>query len=697
MQKKENYSPGNKKSPGLGDVLIKSFPKTAEGNILYYIAIAFSIFQTGIASHLIEITGQLQLSTHVGFLGLLCFPLVNALKNKSILYKIIGWALAFLSVAVALYQIIEYKDLIIRSGEPTALDIMFGTFALIVVFVASYETMGPALSIISGLFLAYGIFGNYLPGLLQHRGYGLGQIIEHITYGTEGIYGIPTYVSSTYIFLFILFGSFLERAGVIKLFTDVSLGLVGHKLGGPAKVSIISSSLMGTISGSGIANVVTTGQFTIPLMKRFGYSASFAGGVESTSSMGGQIMPPVMGAVAFIMAETLELEYYQVVKAAIVPAILYYLSTFWMVHLEAGKKNLVGLPKEELPSALNAIKTRWYLILPLIVLVFLLFNGYTPLYSGTIGLFLTTFLILGTSVAQGFSNKFIRYIFWIFLGIASSGFFEFGNPVVAIILAILIFWNFFKSGGRATLLNCRDALADGAKTALPVGIACSVVGVIIGILTLTGAASTVAQVIIQIGKTSLFLSLFLTMIMCLILGMGIPTIPNYIITSAVAGPALFELGVPLIVSHMFVFYFGILADLTPPVALACFAAAPIAKESGFKISLQAVRVALAGFLIPYMAVYSPALMLQGYDGSNLPWFILSFLFILTKAVVAILFLGAAVIGFVKEKLNFYERIFCAVIACFLIVALPLTDEIAAGLIATFFALNWFKKRKNKMQ
>jgi TRAP transporter 4TM/12TM fusion protein len=697
VQKKENYSPGNKKSPGLGDVLIKSFPKTAEGNILYYIAIAFSIFQTGIASHLIEITGQLQLSTHVGFLGLLCFPLVNALKNKSILYKIIGWALAFLSVAVALYQIIEYKDLIIRSGEPTALDIMFGTFALIVVFVASYVTMGPALSIISGLFLAYGIFGNYLPGLLQHRGYGLGQIIEHITYGTEGIYGIPTYVSSTYIFLFILFGSFLERAGVIKLFTDVSLGLVGHKLGGPAKVSIISSSLMGTISGSGIANVVTTGQFTIPLMKRFGYSASFAGGVESTSSMGGQIMPPVMGAVAFIMAETLELEYYQVVKAAIVPAILYYLSTFWMVHLEAGKKNLVGLPKEELPSALNAIKTRWYLILPLIVLVFLLFNGYTPLYSGTIGLFLTTFLILGTSVAQGFSNKFIRYIFWIFLGIASSGFFEFGNPVVAIILAILIFWNFFKSGGRATLLNCRDALADGAKTALPVGIACSVVGVIIGILTLTGAASTVAQVIIQIGKTSLFLSLFLTMIMCLILGMGIPTIPNYIITSAVAGPALFELGVPLIVSHMFVFYFGILADLTPPVALACFAAAPIAKESGFKISLQAVRVALAGFLIPYMAVYSPALMLQGYDGSNLPWFILSFLFILTKAVVAILFLGAAVIGFVKEKLNFYERIFCAVIACFLIVALPLTDEIAAGLIATFFALNWFKKRKNKMQ
>ena len=224
------------------------------------------------------------------------------------------------------------------------------------------------------------------------------------------------------------------------------------------------------------------------------------------------------------------------------------------------------------------------------------------------------------------------------LGIAASGFFQFGNNVVAIILIILITWNFFKIGGKKTLLNCLDALAEGAKTALPVGIACSLVGVIIGTLTLTGAASTVAQLIIEIGKNNLFLSLFLTMIMCLILGMGIPTIPNYIITSAVAGPALYELGVPLIVSHMFVFYFGILADLTPPVALACFAAAPIAKESGFKISLQAVRVAMAGFLIPYMAVYSPVLMLQGYSGDTFS-FTVSFLYILTKTIIAFYYWG----------------------------------------------------------
>ncbi|MFM7983942.1 MAG: TRAP transporter permease, partial [Candidatus Fonsibacter sp.] len=221
-------------------------------------------------------------------------------------------------------------------------------------------------------FLLYCLFGNYLTGIFQHRGYDFSRVIEHMTYGTEGIYGVPTYVSATFIFLFILFGSFLERAGMIKLFTDVSLGFVGHTKGGAAKVAVVSSGLMGTISGSGVANVVTTGQFTIPLMKKFGYRPAFAGGVEATSSMGGQIMPPVMGAVAFIMAETLGIEYYEVVKAAIIPALFYYFSAFWMVHLEASKRNLVGLPKNELPSPIKAIKEKWFLILPLAVLIYLL-------------------------------------------------------------------------------------------------------------------------------------------------------------------------------------------------------------------------------------------------------------------------------------------------------------------------------------
>ncbi|HXV30634.1 MAG TPA: TRAP transporter fused permease subunit, partial [Sinorhizobium sp.] len=506
-------------------------------------------------------------------------------------------------------------------------------------------------------------------------------------------YGIPTFVSSTYIFLFILFGAFLEKAGMIRLFNDVSLSFVGNKRGGAAKVAIISSGLMGTISGSGVANVVTTGQFTIPLMKRFGYRPAFAGGVEATASMGGQIMPPVMGAVAFIMAETLGVEYHEIVKAAIIPAILYFASAFWMVHLEAGKHGLLGLPKADLPSAKAAIVEQWYLILPLAALVWLLFSGYTPLFAGTVGLAFTSLLILGSSLALGLPAGVIRVIFWVGLGLVAAAFFQFGIGVVVAALALLIAANALSKGGRETLVTCRDALAEGAKTALPVAIACALVGVIIGTMTLTGSANTFGQFIVSVGGKSLFLSLLLTMVTCLVLGMGIPTIPNYIITSSIAGPALLELGVPLIVSHMFVFYFGILADLTPPVALACFAAAPIARESGLKIAIQAIKVAAAGFVIPFMAVYSPALMLQ--DGGAMAAAVgypAAVAYIVVKTGLAIGLWGAAVIGFVAVRLSIAERVLSAAAAFTLLAALPLTDEIGFALSALFAFLIWRRAR-----
>ena len=692
MDKKVN-STDNNLSVELIDPLIEKFPLNLEGKILFYIAIAFSSFQLLTAAHIIDVPSQILRAVHVGFLGLLGFPLVLAIKKKNIFFKIIGWCIAIVSVAVATYQIVEYKPLILRAGDPIQMDIVFGALLLLVVFGVSWVIMGIALPIICGVFLLYCFFGNHLSGLFQHRGYDFKTVIEHITYGTEGIYGVPTYVSSTFIFLFILFGSFLERAGMIKLFTDVSLGTVGHTTGGPAKVAIVSSGLMGTISGSGVANVVTTGQFTIPLMKKFGYRSAFAGGVEATASMGGQIMPPVMGAVAFIMAETLGVEYFEIVKAAIIPALLYYFSAFWMVHLEASKRNLIGLPKNELPSAIKAIKDKWFLVLPLVVLIYLLFAGYTPLYSGSIGLILTAFLILGSSIALGFSSKIIKIIFWIILGFTASLFFKLGADVIKITLVILLLWNFFSKGGRETLLSCRDALAEGAKTALPVGVACAIVGIIIGTLTLTGIASSIAGLVIDVGKTSIFLSLVLTMLISLILGMGIPTIPNYIITSAVVAPALLKLGVPLIVSHMFVFYFGIMADLTPPVALACFAAAPIAKESGLKISFEAIKVAMAGFVIPYMAVYSPELMLQGYDGNNLINYVFSVFYICIKVILAILFWGITVIGYFYKDLNFFERFVTFLVPFLLIITLPLTDQIAFFLIAVILIYNWFKKKK----
>lgn len=675
------------------DVSAGAFSMGTPGRVLFWIAVAFSSFQIATAAHLIDMPSQVVRALHVGFLILLGMPLVALSRQwpRWASWLMVGCALV--GVGVALYQWAEYSDLLLRAGDPLQRDIVIGVASLVLVFVATWILMGPALPIIAGIFLAYCLFGQHLPSPLNHRGYDFEQVIDHMAYGTEGLYGIPVYVSSTYIFLFILFGSFLEKAGMIRLFTDVSLGLVGHKLGGAAKVSVISSALMGTISGSGVANVVTTGQFTIPLMKRFGYRSAFAGGVEATASMGGQLMPPVMGAVAFIMAETLGVEYVDVVKAAIIPAILYFVSALLMVHLEAGRHGLVGVPKSELPSPMAALKRSWYLLLPLGVLVWLLFSGYTPLFAGTVGLGLTVMLILGGSIALGLGEGPLRIIFWIGLGLVAAAFLQFGIAVVSIAVLVLIGWNAFSRGGRETLVACRDSLAEGARTALPVGVACAVVGVIIGTMTLTGAANTFGQFIVSIGEQSLFLSLVLTMITCIILGMGIPTIPNYIITSSIAGPALLELGVPLIVSHMFVFYFGILADLTPPVALACFAAAPIAKENGLKISMEAIKVAAAGFVIPYMAVYTPALMLQ--DGGPLAEKIgypLAVIWIVFKVLLAIGLWGAAVIGYAGSPLKWPVRLLAVIASFTLIAALPLTDEIGLVLAGLFGYLVWRQSR-----
>ncbi|MCP3056071.1 TRAP transporter permease [Aurantimonas marianensis] len=690
----EQLNPTDDERAELHDPLSSGFPASLEGRLLFWIAFFFSIFQLATASHLLDLPSQIVRAVHVGFLCLLGLPLVAAIKHENPLSRALFWALGVAGMGVAVYQWWEYQALIFRAGMPLPMDTAVGVAALAILFVATWRIMGPALPIIAGAFLAYSLFGNYLPAPFVTRGYDFSQVIDHMAFGTEGIYGIPTYVSSSYIFLFILFGSFLERAGMIKLFTDISLGLVGGAKGGAAKVAVISSGLMGTISGSGVANVVTTGQFTIPLMKRFGYRAAFAGGVESTASMGGQIMPPVMGAVAFIMAETIDVPYTAVVQAAVVPAILYFGSVFWMVHLEAGKRGLLGLSRAELPSPLRALRNGWYLLLPLIVLVWLLFTGYTPLFAGTIGLALTALLILGAPLAGRISVTALRYVFWIGLGLSAAAFFQYGIMPVVVALAILIALSTLFKGGRETLLLTRDALSEGAKTALPVGIACAIVGIIVGTMTLTGVANTFGQYIVSVGDTSLFLSLVLTMITCLILGMGIPTIPNYIITSSIAGPALLALGVPLIVSHMFVFYFGILADLTPPVALACFAAAPIAKAPGLKISMEAVKVALAGFIIPFMAVYTPALMLQ--DGGPLAeaigyWPAVAY--VVFKACLAIGLWGAAAIGFLVAPLKWWERLLAAVAAFTLIAALPLTDEIGFGLAALMIGWHLWQVRK----
>ncbi|WP_201862429.1 TRAP transporter permease [Microvirga soli] len=636
---------------------------------------------------------QVVRTLHVGFLCLVAGAMIANHRSGSSSLRAVGWIVGVASFLVGLYHWLHYEELVVRAGDLTTLDLVVGIAALAILIYLVWRVMGPALPIVAGLFLSYCLFGDYLPAPLDHRGYSLEQVIEHMSFGTEGIYGTPTLVSATYIFLFILFGAFMEKAGVIDFFNDISMAVFGDKQGGPGKVCVASSALMGTVSGSGVANVVASGQFTIPLMKRFGFKSAFAGGVEATSSMGGQIMPPVMGAVAFIMAETIDVPYSKIVEAAIIPAILYFAACYLAVHLEAGKSNLRGLPKSELPNAWTEMKKKWFLLAPLGVLVYLLFAGYTPLFAGAVGLSLTVALILGTAIVAGFGTQALRIAFWIGLALVAAYSLASTVTLVVLVVAALSLWNAFTGRGRTTLQACVDAMADGARQALPVGLACAVVGIVIGTMTLTGLGTIVGTWMISIGKENIFAALVLTMIFSLILGMGIPTIPNYIITSSLAAPILLQLDVPLIVSHMFVFYFGIMADLTPPVALAAFAAAPMAKESGLKIGIQAMKIALPGFVIPYMAVYDPTLMLQPVPGLEGAGYWLAVVYIVVKASLAMVLWGVASVGYFLKPLAWWERIWAAVAAGLLVAAIPLTDEIGFVLSALFVGYHVWQTRR----
>lgn len=658
------------------------------GRLAYWIGIAFATFQLYVAAFN-YLPSQVVRGVHVGFLLLLSFGLIANFTAKSSAGRALGWVIGGAGFFCGLYQWIFYADLIARDGDPTRLDLVVGTLLAVLIFEGTRRLMGAALPLMCGACLVYWFFGQYLPSPLNHRGYDFDQIVTHLSFGTEGFYGVPIYVSATYIFLFILFGSFLERAGMIQLFTDVSLGLFGRTRGGPAKVAVFASGMMGTISGSGVANVVTVGQFTIPLMIRFGYRRAFAAGVEATASMGGQIMPPVMGAVAFIMAETLGVQYSEIVKAAAIPAMLYFASAFWMVHLEAGKHGLVGMKRSEIPSAWRALVTRWYLVLPLAALIYMLFEGFTPLYAGSMGLALTVTLILGTAITTGAPSTVIRYIFWIGLALVVAALSRDGLqivPVATVVVGLIVITAFVR-GGFAALRACRDALAESAKSALTVGMACAIVGVIIGMMSQTGVGTIFGGWVIGLGEKSLFLALVMTMLLSILLGTGIPTIPTYIITAALAAPALAKLGVPLIASHMFAFYYGIMADLSPPVALAALAAAPIAKENPDKIGWEAMRIALAGYVIPFIFVYSPALLLQAGDpmAAKLGFYGAVALASL-KALVAIGMFGMVAIGFLFTRLTLIERLVALGAALCLLGEFPFSDT--AGFVLAVAIVLW---------
>ncbi len=660
--------------------------------IVFAVAVGMSLFQLYTAGFGL-LNPHVQRSVHLAFilvLTFLLFPFRRGRRKEGAASAAVSvpWYDVLLAAAGAvagLYIICDYQAIVLRAGIPSTTDYVLAFATILLVLEASRRIVGLPMVVLSAVFLLYAYFGPHLPGIFAHKGYALTDIAEYMYLTTEGIFGIPLGVSATYIFLFILLGAYLEQAGIISFFSDLAMSIVGHTKGGPAKVAVFSSGLLGMVNGSAIANVVTTGAFTIPLMKRTGFKPHFAGAVEASASMGGQIMPPVMGAVAFIMSETLGIPYIEICKAAAIPAVLYFLGVGVMVHFEAGRTGLRGLPRKELPRLGNVLAKRWYLLAPLTALVYLLLAGYTPMFAGFYGIVLTIALIMLQSLWAVHPGTIMRGA--ILAGSAVAGFlvYRFGILGVPILHGFLAGVCFLRQETRKTLFELVKSLHNGARSALGVAIACAVIGLVVGVATMTGFGVKLSSAITSLAHGNMFLTLVFTMVSSLVLGMGVPTIPTYIITSTMAAPALAIYGVPPLVAHMFVFYFGLLADLTPPVALAAFAGAGIAKADPTKTGFTAVRLALAGFIVPFIFVYDNSLMLLNTTLQGAVEITLT-------ALAGIVLLGAGAIGYFVIRAKFYERVvFIAAALCLIIPGLT-TDMIGLGLGSLAIGSQWVRKR-----
>ena len=617
------------------------------------LAISYSLFHLFITYH--PLPELIQRAAHVSIgLGLifLLYPARQRTSRSKV--SLIDWGLVLLSFASFAYLFIEYQDIMTtRGGIPNQLDVMFAILTVVLVIEAARRVMGWMLPILGLIFLAYPFIShfNWMPDRLLTRPYTISDIFGQMYLKTEGLYSSAIGASVTFIFLFILFGAFLAKSGMGKLFNDLAMALAGHKQGGPAKVAVISSGFMGSINGTAVANVVGTGSFTIPLMKKIGYHKNFAGAVEASASVGGQILPPVMGASAFIMAETTGVSYGTIALAALLPALLYYLGVLAQVHFRAGRDNLKGVPKADLPRVKEVLKERGHLLIPIVALVFFLFQSMPVSYAAV-------YTIILTVVVAG-----------------------------------------LRKSTRMGVKDVLDALADGAKQSLSVMAACAVVGIIIGVVSLTSLGSVMTSSIMSIGAGSLFLTLFFTMLASMILGMGLPSIPAYIITATMAAPALANFDIPVLVAHMFVFYFGLFANITPPVALAAFAGAGIAGGDPMRTGFQALRLSLAGFIVPFLFVYNPAMLMIDTAGAAVnarefafpAW--TTIVSITVTSVIGIIALGAAVEGYFKTALSWFWRIFLGVGALLMIIPESITDIIGIVMVAIAIILNYLSAKK----
>lgn len=576
--------------------------------------------------------------THLTFGLVIAFLTYPFVKGKKLTTADI--ILAFLSIASGLYVILNMDAIVDRAGIPSKWDVFFGVLTILLVLEMTRRVIGLPLVVVAIVFLLYAYLGPHLPSSLAHKGYDFERIAAHMYTTLEGIFGIPIGVSATFVILFVIFGSFLEATKTGDFFINLANGIAGKAPGGPAKVAVISSGFFGTISGSAVANVVGTGTYTIPLMKRTGYSPHFAGAVEAVASSGGQLMPPVMGAAAFVISEMTGISYLRICAAALIPAILYYAGLFTAVHLEAKRTGLRGLTDEEVPKLTYILKNQGYLSISALVLIYFLAVRLTsPSYAA----------------------------FW------------------AIISAVLL--SFIKKETRLGLRQFAKALEAGAKNALSVVAACAAAGIVVGVVTLTGLGLKFSGMILSLSHGSLHLTLFFTMISSLILGMGLPTTAAYIICAILAVPALKNLGVNELAAHLFVFYFAIISAITPPVALAAYAGAGIAKSDPMKTGWTACRIGLAAFIIPYFFVLSPSLLMQG-GFMKVMWVSLT-------ALIGTALLATSTIGWFFTNLSVWERILTFMSSICLIEPRFTTDILAIIFFVPVFLSQIIRRKKAK--
>jgi len=591
--------------------------------LIFLISIIFSIFQLYTAGAG-TLTAMLQRTVHLTFVLVLIFLAYPSSQRYKWL-RHFDYIFAVASVSSGIYIMLTYRDLLMRVGAPNTTDFILGSILIILILEGTRRTTGWALTVVAICALVYSFVGNLIPGVFGHRGYSLERVINHLYLTTEGIFGVTLGVAATYVVLFILFGAFLQKSGGAQVFMDLAYALAGRARGGPAKVAVIASSLMGTINGSPVANVVTTGTFTIPLMKKIGYKPEVAASIEAVASSGGAIMPPVMGAGAFIMAEFTGIPYSQIVLAAAIPALLYFLGVFFSVDFEACKYNMKGLPKEELPHLWPTIKKGLSLFIPLGILLYLL---------------------LGPMVSP------MRAAFWS-------------------IVSIIVFNLLLGGENRFTFKTFLEALESGAKGTLMVSVACTAAGIVVGVVTLTGVGLAFTNLLLEIAGQWLMIALVTTMVGTIIIGMGLPPAASYIVVSAMAAPALVKVGLTPLVANLFIFYFTAFAPITPPVALGAYAGSGIAGSDPLKTAFTAFRIGIAGFIVPFMFVYGPGLVAQA--GTS------EILISMVSAGIGVLGLAAFAVGWWRHPLNLLGRLVCFASALLMIKQGIITD--IAGLAA----------------